>query len=97
MTEALIEHLKPIRYRFFETIKDKGYIEKCYKGSAEEALKILSKTLNDVKKKIGFILWNKMRSLFLKKTEIFCCDTNLTYSHFLKYSSSSLGYLPKFK
>ena len=56
VAEALIEHLTPIQTRFSEIIKDKGYIEKCYKGSEEEALNISSKTLNDVKKKIGFIL-----------------------------------------
>ena len=56
VAEALIEHLAPIQNRFSEIIKDKGYIEKCYKDSAEKALNISNETFNDVKKKIGFIL-----------------------------------------
>ncbi len=56
VAEALIEHLAPIQNRFSEIIKDKGYIEKCYKDSVEKALNISNETLNEVKKKIGFIL-----------------------------------------
>lgn len=56
VAEALIEHLTPIQNKFSEIIKDKSYIEKCYRDSAEEALNISNETLNEVKKKIGFIL-----------------------------------------
>lgn len=56
VTEALIEHLAPIQKNYSKIIKDKGYIKNCYKDSAEEALNISNETLNEVKKKIGFIL-----------------------------------------
>lgn len=56
VAEALIEHLAPIQKNYSKIIKDKGYIKNCYKDNAEEALNISNETLNEVKKKIGFIL-----------------------------------------
>lgn len=55
VAEVVIEYLRPIRGRFNDIKKDKQYLERCYKESAQKALYISQKTLNKVKKKIGFI------------------------------------------
>ena len=54
--EAVVEELRPIRERYEQLIKDKAYLEDCYRKADEIALKISSRTLNKVMKKIGFIL-----------------------------------------
>ena len=54
--EAVVEALRPIRERYEQLIKDKAYLEECYRKADEIALKISSRTLNKVMKKIGFIL-----------------------------------------
>ena len=53
--EAVVEHLRPIQERFADYIKNKDYLEKCYTESDLAALKISSRTLNKVMKKVGFI------------------------------------------
>lgn len=54
--EAVAETLKPIRERYEQYIKDKAYLESCYRKADEIALKLSSRTLNKAMKKIGFIL-----------------------------------------
>ena len=54
--ECVIEKLLPIQSKFFELIKDREYLEKCYKAGAEKARCIANKTLDKVKKEIGFIV-----------------------------------------
>ncbi len=54
--EAVIEELRPIREKYEQLIQDKGYLEECYRKADEIALKISLRTLNKVKKKIGFVL-----------------------------------------
>ena len=54
--EAVVEELRPIRERYESYIKDKAYLEECYRKADEIALKISSRTMNKVMKKIGFIL-----------------------------------------
>ena len=54
--EAVAEHLRPIREEFDRLMADKAYLESCYRKGAEMALKISTRTLDKVKKKIGFIL-----------------------------------------
>ncbi len=54
--ESVISHLIPIQNKYKEFIKDKEYLEKCYKESAEKAQYISNKTLNKVMKKVGFII-----------------------------------------
>lgn len=54
--EAVIEELRPIREKYEQLIKDKGYLEECYRKADEIALKISMRTLSKVKKKIGFVL-----------------------------------------
>lgn len=53
--ECVSAKLAPVQSKFAEIIKDKEYLEKCYKESAEKALYISNKTLNKVMKKVGFI------------------------------------------
>lgn len=54
--EAVAEHLRPIREEFDRLIADKAYLESCYRQGAEMAAKICQRTLDKVKKKVGFIL-----------------------------------------
>ncbi len=53
--EAIVEELRPIRERYEILIKDKAYLESCYKKAAQKAIEISRITLKDVKEKIGFI------------------------------------------
>ena len=54
--EAVVEHLRPIRERYEQLIKDKAYLEDCYRKADEIALKISSRTMGKVMKKIGFVV-----------------------------------------
>jgi tryptophanyl-tRNA synthetase len=54
--EAVVEHLRPIQERYNQLVTDKAYLEDCYRKADEIALKISSRTMNKVKKKIGFVL-----------------------------------------
>lgn len=54
--EAVVETLRPIREKYEQLIKDKAYLEECYRKADEIALKISSRTLNKAMKKTGFIL-----------------------------------------
>ena len=53
--EAVASHLKPIRETYNDLLNNKDYLEKIYKGSAEQASAIAERTLRKVYKKIGFI------------------------------------------
>jgi tryptophanyl-tRNA synthetase len=53
--EAVVEELHPIQEKFDYLIKNKDYLEKCYKDGAEKAEKYAQRTLDKVYKKIGFI------------------------------------------
>lgn len=55
VAESVIDILTPIQNRFNELIKDKSYLENCYKKSAEIAQKISQRTLHKAMKKVGFI------------------------------------------
>jgi tryptophanyl-tRNA synthetase len=54
--ECVVEHLKPIRAEYEKLIKDKAYLEECYRKADDIALRISQRTLTKAKKKIGFIL-----------------------------------------
>lgn len=54
--EAVVEELRPIRERYEKLIKDKAYLEECYRKADKIALKISSRTLSKAMKKVGFIL-----------------------------------------
>ena len=53
--EAVIEELRPIRERYERLIKDRAYLEECYRRADEIALKISRRTMDKVMKKVGFI------------------------------------------
>ena len=53
--EAVVEELRPIRERYERLVKDKAYLEDCYHKADEIALKISSRTLGKVMKKVGFV------------------------------------------
>jgi len=53
--EAVAEILRPIRERYTRFVKDKAYLEECYKKSDESALLLSKRTLDKTMKKIGFV------------------------------------------
>ena len=55
VANSVIEKLKPIQKRFKELLSNEKYLEEIYTRGAENARKIASKTLEDVKNKIGII------------------------------------------
>lgn len=54
--QAVIETLRPIKERYEQLIKDRAYLEECYKKGAETAARFSQRTLDKTMKKIGFIL-----------------------------------------
>lgn len=52
--EAVVAELEPIQQKFKEYSSDKAYVEKVMKDGAEKASYIANKTLNKVKKKVGY-------------------------------------------
>lgn len=55
VAEALIEELRPLQQKYSALMKDKGYLEACYRQGAEQAQCISQRTLEKVMKKIGFL------------------------------------------
>ncbi len=53
--EAVAEHLRPIRERFEDYIKNRDYLEQCWNESAEKAAAIAGRTLRKAMKKVGFL------------------------------------------
>jgi len=53
--EVVASELKPIRERYEDLRKNKDYLEQIYKSGAERANKLSYRTLNKVKRKIGFV------------------------------------------
>lgn len=53
--EVVANELKPIRERYEDLRKNKDYLESVYKTGAERAYKISNRTLNKVKRKVGFV------------------------------------------
>ncbi len=56
IAEAVVEHIRPIREKYDELSNNKEYLESVYKNGAEKAAKMAARTLNKVKKKVGFIV-----------------------------------------
>lgn len=54
--EAVVAELAPVKKRYEEYVKDKKYLEECYKKSAEFACRISQRTLDKAMKKIGFVM-----------------------------------------
>ena len=55
VANSVIDKLKPIQERYKEILEDKKYLEEIYTKGAENARKLASKTLADVKNKIGIL------------------------------------------
>jgi len=55
VAEAVIETLRPIQDRYDTIMKDKAYISKVIKESAEKAQRIADRTLAKVYRKVGFV------------------------------------------
>ena len=53
--EAVAEELRPVREKYEQLMKDKAYLEECYRGGADKALHFSQRTLDKVYKKIGFL------------------------------------------
>jgi tryptophanyl-tRNA synthetase len=53
--EAVVEHLRPIRERFDDYMKNRDYLEQCWTEGAEKAYSISIRTLRKAMKKIGFL------------------------------------------
>ena len=53
--EAVVEHLRPIREKFNDYIKNKDYLARCYAEGAERASAIAGRTLRKAMRKIGFL------------------------------------------
>ena len=52
--ESVAEVLSPIQERFNELLKEKEYVNNILKNGSEKASYIANKTLNKVKRKVGF-------------------------------------------
>ena len=55
VAETVINHLKPIQEKYKMILNDKEYLEKIYTDGANRARELASKTLNEVKDKIGIL------------------------------------------
>ncbi len=55
VADAVVSTFEPIQKKTEYFLKNKDYLESCYKKSGEKALEISEKTLKTVKEKIGFI------------------------------------------
>ncbi len=53
--EAVVEHLRPVRESYEKLMKDKAYLESCYREGAEKAASIAERTMRKVYKKVGFV------------------------------------------
>uniref|UniRef100_A0A7M6DNN7 tryptophan--tRNA ligase n=1 Tax=Clytia hemisphaerica TaxID=252671 RepID=A0A7M6DNN7_9CNID len=55
-TDALIEHLKPIRNRYEDIISDRAYLNDILRNGSEKAKEIAEETMSDVHKVLGMSL-----------------------------------------
>ncbi len=53
--EVVADELSPIKVKYEELRKDKSYLESIYSAGAERAYAISNRTLNKVKRKVGFV------------------------------------------
>ena len=56
VAEATVEALRPIHEKYNDLMKNKDYLESIYKKGDEIANSISRRTLNKVKKKVGFVI-----------------------------------------
>ena len=53
--KAVVEMLRPVREKTEELMKNKDYLEENYKAGAEKASRLAVRTLDKVKRKVGFV------------------------------------------
>lgn len=53
--EAVVEHLRPVREKYSEYIRDKGELERIMREGADKAARIARRTLSKVYRKVGFV------------------------------------------
>lgn len=56
VAEATVEALRPIQEKYTDLMNNKDYLESVYKKGAETANYLSRKTLNKVRKKVGFVI-----------------------------------------
>lgn len=54
--EAVVAELEPFQKKFNEIIADKQYLKECQQKGAEKAMRVSSRTLGKVMKKVGFLI-----------------------------------------
>ena len=54
--EAVVAELEPFQKKYNEIIADKLYLKECQQKGAEKALRVSSRTLGKVMKKVGFLI-----------------------------------------
>ncbi|MDO4563668.1 MAG: tryptophan--tRNA ligase [Clostridia bacterium] len=54
--EAVVEALSPIQQRYCDLMNNRDYLESVYKAGAQKAGAVADRTMNKVKKKVGFIV-----------------------------------------
>ena len=54
--EAVVAELEPFQKKYNEIIADKQYLKECQQKGAEKALRVSSRTLGKVMKKVGFLI-----------------------------------------
>lgn len=54
--EAVVAELEPFQKKYSEVIADKQYLKECQQKGAEKAMRISSRTLGKVMKKVGFLI-----------------------------------------
>lgn len=54
--EAVVAELEPFQKKYNEIISDKQYLKECQQKGAEKAMRISSRTLGKVMKKVGFLI-----------------------------------------
>lgn len=54
--EAVVAELEPFQKKFSEIIADKQYLKECQQKGAEKAMRVSSRTLGKVMKKVGFLI-----------------------------------------
>lgn len=54
--EAVVSELEPFQKKFNEIIADKQYLKECQQKGAEKAMRVSSRTLGKVMKKVGFLI-----------------------------------------
>ena len=55
VAESVIAQVEPVRNEYERLIKDKAYLEQCYRKGAEQASKVANRTLGKMYKKVGFL------------------------------------------